>query len=116
MGRWSQARRRGTAVPPPSSNSLSPPADEDWDLSATGADEAVGLLLSGTCPVGADGIRCSFSLGIDPDIGQMVSGNCSDALTSLPFSPSDTVNAWMRYLLGGIPVSDWSLQKQVIVP
>lgn len=122
MGKWSQYRHRGTVAPGatvlPPAFPLAPPADEDWDLQGNGDDTAAALLFSGTCPVGADGIRASFSLSTntDPDIGQMVSGACSDALTSLPFSPSDQVNGWLRYLSGGVPVSDWSVVKQVTVP
>lgn len=110
MGRWAQARRRGTAVPAPTGGSLAPPSGDEWTASAN-FDNTVGAFLnSGTCPVGADGIRASFSLdtNTNPDLGAQVSGACSDVLTSAPFSPGDNVNVWIRYLLGGIPVSDWS--------
>lgn len=114
MGRWAQARRRGTAIPAVASG-LPPPSGDEWTASANPDNTVFAILNSGTCPVGADGIRASFSpdTNTDPNIGAQVSGNCSDALTSAPFSPGDNVNVWLRYILSGVPVSDWSVPSLI---
>lgn len=116
MGRWSQSRRRGTSVPQAPDFPLPPPGDAEWEFSTLGggSGQCGGDIISGICPVGADGWEIQVTNDPDfvIDVGS-ATGACSDTLEpSADFGPpGDTVYGRARWLLGELPMSDWSVTK-----
>jgi hypothetical protein len=111
MGRWSQARRRGTCQGVTPGFALPPPGDEVWQLNSDGFTEGVAIIISSVCAVGADGFILAVTTvpGLDPNTSnQSTPTPCSDPAVVGGFEPEDSINGWIRWTLGGEPVSDWS--------
>lgn len=100
------SREMGFAVPPPSS------AQWTWVESGLSAQASI---IGGSCPAGADG----FDLGAIASPGNprlAVSGNgaCGATLSKV-FNNGDTALAVIRWTKTGLPVSDWSGIKSLVI-
>ena len=114
MGKWAQGRRRGGGgncrrFP------LEPPGDAEWEFATPGggSGQTAGDIISGICAVGADGWRMQVSNDVEFGGFDETDADCnaSNEPTADFGPPGDTIYGRIRWLLAGVPVSDWSVTK-----
>lgn len=92
---------------------LAAPTDAQWTWVDSGGGVATASIVGKTCPAGADG----FQLGAvaspgNPTLNIVGVSACASSLTK-SFNFGDTALAQIRWTLGGVPVSGWSIQKSL---
>jgi hypothetical protein len=113
MGRWAQARKRGSVVGSAAGFPLSPPLTGD-DFVVAGSAVQLNAFGQDVCPPGADGLEYRYRVQGDPDFIADGVGPCDDQTEVL--NPCDLglpYDVQARWVLGGTPVSDWSASFEV---
>lgn len=94
---------------------VSEPTAIQWSWTDAGGGVVSSAVVGGACPAGADGFQLgSIASPGDPKTNIVGVAACGGTLNK-SFNINDVALGAIRWTLGGIPVSGWSVQKSVTI-